>query len=307
MCYREGVSRYPLHTDITEACQLAMEDVKKALTTGKKPVVKPDRPAPPRFFKPEGAGHFLEPAEVEQAFKDLHQRGNLSAPYSGAQMEVDIIEREKTIRALLCIRSARKWLDEAVMKTVEAMAATPGMEEWAKSLKDLLSVAESLSVLELDRLIAEFANTILARRDLWLRAVQPQPRPGFAADLRAASLMTSGLFGDLKAETVEAEKNKRVSEGLYQVVLDKEQLDKQRAKTRSAQSVGKKSAGKQQPPAKSSGKGGKMAPPPRGRFDQPSGSGQQKAPQQQQQYKQPQQGAPAWKGRGAKAVGPPGT
>ena len=165
---KEGTVRMPLHGDIVQACDMAMEDIKKAIATGKKVATKPDRPAPPRFFKPEGAGHFLDPAEVEQPFKDLNHKP-LTSPYLSTLSEADLIEREKILRALLCIRSARKWIDEAVMRTVLSMEEIPGMSDWARSLKELLTVAESLSVLELDRLIAEFINTLVQRRDMWLR------------------------------------------------------------------------------------------------------------------------------------------
>jgi len=218
---RDPTVRMPLHEDITRACTLVMEDVHKAVAANKKAQVKPDRQAPSRFFRPEGAGHFMEPAEVEQSFKDLHQRHPLTAPYQASISEPDLIERERGLRAILCIRSARKWLDETVMRTVCTLEKQPGLEDWGKSLKELLTVSESLSVLELDRLIAEFANVMLQRREMWLRALNPAPHPPLLADLKAASLLTAGLFGDLPAGKVEAEKKRRVEEGFLDALSEK--------------------------------------------------------------------------------------
>jgi len=131
---KEATVRLPLHREIQEACTLTMQEARKALDSNKKPQLKPDRPAPARFFRPEGAGHFLEPAEVEQAFKDLNQRQPLTSAYQTTCSEADIIERERNIRTLLCIRSARKWIDESIMSTAKALEATPGLEDWGRSL-----------------------------------------------------------------------------------------------------------------------------------------------------------------------------
>jgi len=262
--------------------------VHKTVKASKKALVKPGRQAPPKFFKPEGAGHLLDPAEVEQPFKDLHQRGALAAPYHVTVTEADLIERERRMRAILCIRSAKKWLDEDVMHTVTALERQPGMEDWGKSLKELLTVIESLSVLELDRVIADFTNIILQRREMWLRALSPAPHPPLLADLKAASLLTQGLFGDLQSARVEAEKKRRVEEGFLDTLQDKVKS--------------------QQPP-----------PPPKQRFDpkpahdksgsQPKQRGSHKKGQRGQsatpgQSKQPQQHQ-QWRGRGAKPVAPP--
>jgi len=92
---RDPTVRMPLHRDILEACNLIRQDVLAAANNPQKKQhvrVKPDRSAPARFFKPEGAGHILEPAEIEQNFKDLHYRPDQLAPYQASQTEEDLIE-----------------------------------------------------------------------------------------------------------------------------------------------------------------------------------------------------------------------
>jgi len=80
---------------------------------------------------------------------------------------------------------------------------------------------ESLSVLELDCFIAEFSNIIMARREMWLRALHPAPHPSLLTDLKAASLLTQGLFGDLSQATVEAEKKRHMESGILDALQEK--------------------------------------------------------------------------------------
>ena len=53
------------------------------------------------------------------------------------------------------------------------------------------------------------ANAVLSRREMWLKAVNPAPSPQFQTALKAASLTTQGLFGNLTPEVVQ-----QVREGL---------------------------------------------------------------------------------------------
>jgi len=165
----------PLHRDIPEACDLIRQDVLAVANNPQKKQqvrVKPDRPAPARFFKPEGAGHILEPAEIEQNFKDLLYRPDQLVPYQASQTEEELIDRVRTLRSILCIRRAHKWIDEAVMNTVRALELQLGWrtrrtEDRGRSLHEMLTIVERLSVPELDRVWTDFVNTLIARRNLW--------------------------------------------------------------------------------------------------------------------------------------------
>jgi len=288
---RESTVRLPLHKDIREACTLTMQEARKALEANKKPQLRPDRPAPARFFRPEGAGHFMEPAEVEQAFKDLNQRQPLSTPYQATCSEADVIEREKNIRTLICIRSARKWIDESIMITAKALESTEGMEEWGRSLRELLTITESLAILELDRFIAEFSSIIMARREMWLRALHPTPHPALLNDLKAASLLTQGLFGDLPHSVVDAEKKRRMESGILDALQEKVKA-KPGPKPQAPEPKQPDKPAASQPRHRSKNKGRK-------------GQASQSFPQPQQQQQQQPQQHQQWKGRGAKPVSPP--
>ena len=158
---KSGPECYPMHHVVVSACHNVSEEVRKAVMSGKKVSIKPDRAAPPKFFRPQGSGYFIEPAEVEDAFKELSQ-GTLS-PHTVHTTEAEMAERERTARTNICILNAQKWIDSAIKRSILIMGKHPSLEAWASSLEEMRAVSASLSILLMDRAISDLGKWCLSQ------------------------------------------------------------------------------------------------------------------------------------------------
>lgn len=177
--------RLPLHPSITSALEACERDIKppKGGDLGKDtPKLQPDRQAPRVFFKPEGFGEFFEAAHLDPNFRDLHKgsgtaQAQLPANPKPVQVpEADIIQREQTARVILCIESVRRWAEDAAIEAAEALEAHEATAQWGRALAEVLGMMRSLSTLTLDRITTDLVNSVLTRRDMWLRTLCPKPR-----------------------------------------------------------------------------------------------------------------------------------
>jgi len=130
-----------------------------------------------------------------------------------ASSEAEVRDRESSIRTLLCIESTKRWLDDAAIETAELIERMPGMEDWGRSLAEILSTARSLSTLALDRLTTDLTNTMIRRREMWLRTLIPRPSPTVVEELRTSPFDTNLLFGQITKEYTDKELTRRKEEG----------------------------------------------------------------------------------------------
>jgi len=181
------------------------------------------------------------------------------------------------------------------MNTVRALELQPGMEDWGRSLREMLTIVESLSVLELDRVMADFVNTLIARRNLWLRALSPPLPAQLTHDLRGAPFLTQGLFGDLPLHIVEQERSRRKDDGVLALIS--------KIKPQASAPAPKQERNDKAPFPQAAKKQQQQSKPARG--DRSRGKGKQQQPSHPpppaQQSTQQQQ----WRGRGAKAASAP--
>ena len=63
-------TRFPLHPTVSDACEQIVTELRQSMSEGKGFVtIKPDRSAPPRFFKPEGFPGLGDACTLESQFK----------------------------------------------------------------------------------------------------------------------------------------------------------------------------------------------------------------------------------------------
>lgn len=178
--------RMPLHPTITDALTACHKDIKPPKggdVTKDTPKLTPDRQAPRVFFRPEGFGYFFDAAKLDPNFKELYApigpgaQPNLPAhPSSITLTESDVAHREQTARVLLCIESIRRWLEDAALDSAEAMEKDQTTADWGRALAEVIATMRSLSNLVMDRLTTDLVNSLLTRRDMWLRTLVPTPR-----------------------------------------------------------------------------------------------------------------------------------
>jgi len=208
---KAGPIRLPLHPTIKAALDGCKKEIKvsQGADMASQPKVNPDRQAPARYFRPEGAGSFLDPATLDSTVKDLHKGALPSSPHPFTTPESELKDREQQLRTLLCIESVKRWLEDAAIEIAEVMEKKPELYEWGHSLAEILGTVRSLSTLGLDRLTTDLTNVLLRRRDMWLRALDPRPNQAMLEHLRTADLHTPFLFGDLQPDRVERELARR--------------------------------------------------------------------------------------------------
>ena len=222
---KEAPARFPLHPSIKEVLQVIPEDIKTAKSLDpkeKQPRVTPSRVIPESYFRPGDMPSFWQPVELESSIRRLHVGQFPTSPGSFQMSETDLKEREESLRAILSVESAKKWLEEAALQTLDVMDLQPGMAEFAQSLRDLLVTQRSLAILQLDRFTTELVNIILQRRDLWLRALYPVPRDQLFLSLRTAKVDSEWLFGGVSTETVDGIVAQRREDGIMKLVTLKE-------------------------------------------------------------------------------------
>jgi len=226
-----------------------------------------------RYFRPEGSGTFMEPAEVDPNLQQLHKGTMPKQPNMVATAESELKDRESLTRTHICIESTRRWLEDAAIETAELIEKMPGMEDWGKSLAEILSTARSLSTLTLDRLTTELTNILIKRRDMWLRTLIPRPSASLVEDLRTAPTGTPFLFGQLSKEFAERELSRRKEDGILSLLETTA-----RAQTRGQGQQEKK--GQRPPPPQQSSAQQKPGPPSGDRPPKPQqgkgANGQQK-------------------------------
>lgn len=152
-------------------------------------------------------------ASLDAEFKKLHKGSLPTVPNMVTITEHEVKEREQLARTLLCIESSRRWLEDAAIEMAETLEKMEGVSSWGKSIAEMVSTMRSLSTLTLDRLTTELTNSMLRRRDMWLRTLQPRPTPQVVETLRRAPLDSPMLFGSIQPEFVEKELVRRKDEG----------------------------------------------------------------------------------------------
>ena len=61
---------------------------------------------------------------------------------------------------------------------------------------------------------------MVARRDLWLKALSPEPSSRLKTELRAAPILSEHLFGELSDDRVQAELDKRRDAGVISLLTE---------------------------------------------------------------------------------------
>jgi hypothetical protein len=181
--------------------------------------------------------------------------------------EKDYKAKEQMLRSLICYASSRRWVEDALFMAMEVMMANPKdtVENWFLTLKGMMLAMHSISVVEIDTLTTELANVILMRRDGWIKAMKPELSRDLAKELRTASFLEDGLFGEITQQMISSEQERRKDAALRKVVEQRvqpqvvvvQQETGKRPVTPSAQTgpPPKRSSHK-----KSNGKGGKAQP-----------------------------------------------
>ena len=87
-------------------------------------------------------------------YRDLHYNSDPN-PHIIKVTDKELEDREKAVRARMCVISAQTWIDNAMKKMLASLRDVPGMDDWAQSLEELRLVSSSLSVLLSDRAVTD--------------------------------------------------------------------------------------------------------------------------------------------------------
>jgi hypothetical protein len=168
---------------------------------------EPDRPAQEKYFRPEDRPHFLSPMELPSEVNMLDSSQSKPRVGEFKLTERMLIAQERQQRELLAIASARSWLRETLSLILRECAAAEHSAAYVASMEAILRQDRELQAMELDRLSTDFVNTILRRRDLYLKAIKPPLSQEDLVALRQSDFLDSSLFSRLDRSFLEQRKD----------------------------------------------------------------------------------------------------
>ena len=278
----EAPPALPLHRAITRAMDCLREDIPSPQDKGG---IKIQRKPLDTTYVPKGQRYWTQAAEVGERLGDLHE-GKMPV-HTNYQVvpEKDYKAKEQMLRNLICYASSRRWVEDALFMAMEVMMTNPKdtVDNWALTLKGMMLAMHSISVVEIDTLTTELANVILMRRDGWIKAMKPELSRDLAKELRTASFLEDGLFGEITQQMINSEQERRKDAALRKAVEQRVQpqvvvLQQETGKRPVTPSAQAGPPPKRSSHKKSNGKGGKA---------------QTQQQQQQQSQQGPQQPAAA--------------
>jgi hypothetical protein len=168
---------------------------------------EPDRPAQEKYFRPDDRPHFLSPMELPSEISMLD--ASQSKPRVGEYKLTErmLISQERQQRELLAIASARSWLRETLSLILTECASAEHTAAYVASMEAILKQDRELHAMELDRLSTDFVNTVLRRRDLYLKAIKPSLSQEDTTALRQSDFLDSSLFSKLDRPFLEQRKD----------------------------------------------------------------------------------------------------
>jgi len=203
----------PWHSDIQQQCRAKEAEVldqraSKGSSSGPLKAgsyLKVSKPAPIKYFAPLGSEQSLSAAEINYKLENFSQ-GPLK-PVANVTVPVKaLVEREKDQREILALHSHQSWLLDLIHDLLGKLNSDP---ESVKPADVDMVVSHSVAVNSTmtDRLVTQFANTVLQRRDIAMRSVQGTISYEILEKLRSSPFLSKDLF--YFSDSIDEEMKKR--------------------------------------------------------------------------------------------------
>ena len=213
--------RFPVHKDIQALLDLIKEEVAvapKGTHAGKHlPVgsfLEIDRSVTAPYFAPSNNRKLLTASRIGEEFFTLAPR----ASRSPAKMKVSdkqLQDQEEIWKQLLCIRNAKRWIEETAAKAITSLKEQEPLREYLEGVELLLSINRSMSIMEEDRIVTELGNTMLRRRDLRLEQLPHGTSDVIKRKMREANFDSKYLFGDKFSDLLKEESERRKEDLIF--------------------------------------------------------------------------------------------